>query len=169
MSMMFPNGSPQPTSANQFITGSQPNYGQGLVNFSQVPDAIKQAMARMQQQRQQQPQPQQQNGQPMQLTPGPGQATSGQAPGGVTGGAGSFNPASFAAGLRKFFTPGTANAAPAAPAQNNAAAFAPGGGAPGGSPAMTAPSNGAGFGGGGASDALPPIPNGAGFGLGPLY
>jgi hypothetical protein len=103
MSMMYPNG--RPTPASQFMTGSLPNYGQGLVNFNQIPQALQQALQQQQKQQQQQPQPQ--NGQPMQLTPGQGQATT---PGQNGGG---FNPASFAAGLRKFFQSGGQGTVPA--------------------------------------------------------
>jgi hypothetical protein len=140
MSMMYPNGSPQPTGVNQFMTGSQPNYGQGLVNFNQIPQALQQAAQRQQQQ-----------SQAGQVSAPSGPNSGGKAPQQPGG----FDPASFAAGLRKFFTPGTqpAAAAPGGPAQPQ---MQPAGVGFGG-PAM-------------AGQTAPPIPsNSAAFGLGPLY
>jgi hypothetical protein len=39
MSMMYPNGSPPQNGSNPYLTAGSPNYGAGLVNFSQLGQA----------------------------------------------------------------------------------------------------------------------------------
>ena len=140
MSMMYPNGSPTPSS--QFQTGQQPNYGQGLVNFNQIPQALQQAwQQRQQQQKQQQPQ-NGQPGQPMNITPGAQQGGN-----------------NIMAGLRKFFTPGQAQAQPGSTASNAGSGFGPNGGAPGGAPPIQTPGAST-FGGSSPAMSPPVLPNG---------